>query len=201
MGSYSGIHRFHEQGTAANVNNVYAFGHPAYSLYTSTKVFSLHHRITITDDNGNIVYTSASKFISLHDRTEVYDSTGRVISKISRKLLTLHERHYITMYDGFSFELSNELFHLIKDITNIDGLGWQIRGNILGLNFEIYDAQNNIVAVVGQKMLSLHDKYCIDIYRPDMEMVIVSILVALQHMVHDRSSGGSGGGGGSNSGN
>jgi len=35
------------------------------------------------------------------------------------------------MADGTHFELSNELFHIIKDITNIQGLGWQLKGNIL----------------------------------------------------------------------
>ena len=30
-----------------------------------------------------------------------------------------------TMADGTQFQLSNELWHLVKDITNIEGLGWQ----------------------------------------------------------------------------
>jgi acetyl-CoA carboxylase carboxyltransferase component len=59
-------------------------------------------------------------------------------------VLTLHERHFVTMADGTYFELSNELWHLIKDITNIEGLGWQLRGNILGLNFELYDENGEV---------------------------------------------------------
>ena len=92
------------------------------------------------------------------------------------------------MADGESFELSNELFHLFKDITNIEGLGWQLRGNILGLNFELYDGSGNIIAVIGQKMLSLHDKYCVDIYRPEYEKTVVAILITLQHMIRDREN-------------
>ena len=92
------------------------------------------------------------------------------------------------MENGTSFELSNELFHLIKDITNIEGLGWQLQGNILGLNFELYDANGQIVAVIAQKLLSLHDKYCIDIYQPEHEKIVVAILVTLQHMIRDREN-------------
>ena len=201
MGSYSGIHRFHERGTKANVNNVSTFGMPVYSLYTSKKVFTLHHRITITDDEGAVIYTVETHFPSLHDRTDIRDENGRVIAQITRKFFSLHKRHFITMFDGFIFEMSNELFHIISDVTNIEGLGWQLRGNVLGLNFELYDERGNIAAVVGQKMFSIHDKYCIDIYRPDMEMVIVAILITLEHMMHDRSgSGGSGGSGGGSGG-
>ena len=188
MGVFSKIHRFREAGEAANINNVERFGEPRKSLFTSTKVFTLHHHIDITDENENVVYQAESKMISIHDKTWIKDMEGNQIAYIWRKILTLHERHFIEMSDGTNFELSNELFHLIKDITNIEGLGWQLQGNILGLNFELYDADGEIIAVIGQKMLSLHDKYCIDIYRPEYEKTCVAILIALQHMIRDRAS-------------
>ena len=98
------------------------------------------------------------------------------------------------------FELSNEFFHIIKDITNIEGLGWQLKGNILGLNFELYDGQGNIIAVIGQKLLSIHDKYCIDIYNKEYEGIVVTILVTLQHMIRDRGAAAAAGGASSSSG-
>ena len=97
------------------------------------------------------------------------------------------------MADGLKFELSNELWHIVKDITNIEGLGWKLQGNIAGLNFELYDPQGGIIAVIGQKMFSLHDKYCIDIYRPEEEDKVVAILVTLQHMMKDRAAASSSG--------
>jgi uncharacterized protein YxjI len=118
----------------------------------------------------------------------VFDAAGRHVAHIERKFFTLHERHFVTMADGTAFELSNELFHLVKDVTNIVGLGWQLRGNILGLNFELYDENGQIIAVIAQKLFSLHDKYCIDIYRPEYEPFVVAILVTLQHMIRDREA-------------
>ena len=73
-------------------------------------------------------------------------------------------------------------------MTNIEGLGWQLRGNIYGLNFEIYDKADNVIAVIGQKMFSMHDKYCIDIYQPEHEEILVTVLVTLQHMIRDRQA-------------
>ena len=188
MGVFSKYHRYREAGEAANVNNVERFGEPVRSLFTSTKVFTLHHHIDITDANENVVYQANSKFFSIHDKTDITDAAGSQIAHIERKFFTLHQRHYVTMADGSRFEISNELWHLVKDITNIEGLGWQLRGNIAGLNFELYDAQGGIIAVIGQKMLSLHDKYCIDIYRPEYEDRIVAILITLQHMIRDREN-------------
>lgn len=188
MGVFSRYHRFHEAGEAANVNNVARFGEPDHSLFTTSKVFSLHHHIDITDDQERVVYQANSKFFSIRDKTDIVDAHGEHIAHIERKFFTLHERHFVTMADGMTFEVSNEFFHLIKDITNIEGLGWQLRGNIAGLNFELYDRDERIIAVIGQKAISLHDKYCIDIYRPDCEKVVVAILVTLIHMMKDRAS-------------
>ncbi len=188
MGAFSKVHRFREAGEQANVNNVERFGEPVRSLFTSTKVFTLHHRIDITDDREQVVYQAQTKFPSLHDKTDITDASGNPVAHIEKKILTLHQRHFITMSDGQSFELSNELFHLIKDITNIEGLGWQLQGNILGLNFELYDQAGNVIAVIGQKMLSIHDKYCVDIYQPELERQVVAILITLQHMIRDREN-------------
>ena len=201
MGVFSKIHRYREAGQAANVNNVEKFGMPVLSLFTTTKVFTLHHHIDITDSNEQVVYEANSKFISLHDKTDIQTTGGEHVAHIERKLFTLHERHYITMADGTEFELSNEIFHIIKDITNIVGLGWQLKGNILGLNFEVYDSNDEIIAVIGQKMLSIHDKWCIDIYKKEHEQKLVAILITLQHMIKDREAAHSSSGGSSSSGN
>ena len=199
MGVFSKVHRFREAGEAANVNNVERFGEPRRSLFTSSKVMTLHHRIEITDADGKLVYRAETKFPSLHDKTEIYDAAGSHVAHMERKILTLHERHFVTMADGTAFALSNELLHLVKDITNIEGLGWQLRGNILGLNFELYDENGEIIAVIAQKMFSLHDKYCIDLYRPEREKTVVAILITLQHMIADREAAASSGGSSSSS--
>lgn len=188
MGVFSKYHRFHEAGEQANVNNVERFGEPAKSLFTSSKVFSLHHHIDVVDDQEQVVYQARTKVFTLHDSTELFDAAGNSVATIRKKFLSLHERHFVTMADGTAFELSNELWHLVKDITNIEGLGWQLRGNIMGLNFELYDADGSVIAVIGQKMFSLHDKYCIDIYRPESEQIVIAILVTLQHMIRDREN-------------
>ena len=188
MGVLSKYHRYREAGEAANINNVERFGKPVKSLFTTTKVFTLHHHIDITNDREEIVYQANTKFPSLHDKTDIMNADGKQIAHIERKVFTLHERHFITMADGTKFELSNQLWHLVKDISDIEGLGWQLRGNIAGLNFELYDGQENIIAVIGQKMLSIHDKYAIDIYRPEHEDTVIAILVTLQHMMKDRAA-------------
>lgn len=188
MGITGKVNRFREAGEQANVNNIDRFGEPTKSLFTTSKVFTLHHHIDITDDAENVVYQANTKFPSLHDKTDITDAQGNQVAHIEKKIFTLHERHFVTMADGKKFEVSNELFHIIKDITNLEGLGWQLRGNILGLNFELYDENGGVIAVIAQKLISIHDKYCIDIYQPVYEKEVVAILITLQHIIKDREN-------------
>ena len=188
MGVFSKFHRFHEQGEQANVNNVERFGVPHHSLYTSTKIFTLHHHIDITDDAGRVAYQARSKMISIKDKTDIVNASGRSVAHIERKVFTIHEKHQVTMADGLQFELSTELLHIVKEVINIVGLGWQLRGNVWELNFEIYDTDGRVIAVIGQKIISMHDKYCIDIYQPEVQPIVVAILVALQHIIVDREN-------------
>ena len=188
MGVFSKYHRFREAGESANVNNVEMYGQPVRSLFTTSKVLTLHKDTDITDDQEKVIYHSRTKFPSLHDKTDITDQAGNHVAHIERKILTLHERHFITMADGRAFQLSNELWHLIRDVSNIEGLGWVLEGNIAGLNFQLYDQSHNIIAVISQKMFSLHDKYCVDIYQPEQEPVVVAILITLQHMIRDREA-------------
>ncbi len=201
MGVFSKFNRFHEAGEQANVNNVEQYGEPVKSLFTSSKVFSLHHRIEVVNDREEVVYRAESKAISLHDRTQIFDAEGNLVAKMWKKVLTLHERHFIEMADGTHFQLSNELWHLIKDVTNVEELGWQLRGNIMALNFQLHDADGSIIAVIGQKMFSLHDKYCIDIYKPEHEQKVIAILITLQHMIRDRENAAAASSSSSSSGN
>ena len=41
-----------------------------------------------------------------------------------------------------------------RDITNIEGLGWQLQGNVIGLNFMLFDQNGEAIAAIGQKMLT-----------------------------------------------
>ena len=186
MGVTSKYARYHGNNQEANVNNVARFGEPAHSLYTSAKIFTLHKQIDITDDQEQLVYRSRSKMISIKDKTEIIDAAGKTVANIERKVFTIHEKHIITMADGDTFTLSTELLHLVKDVINIPDLGWQIRGNLFQVNFEIYDSDGSVLAVIGRKMISIHEKFCIDIYKPEKEGEIIAVLVALEHMIQDR---------------
>ena len=163
------------------------YGDPAYYLFTALDLRDIHQKINITDEQDNVKYYTRSSIIQIKGKTEIMDPQGNIIAFLEKKPISLHEIHYITMADGRKFTLSNELLHVIKDVTNIEGLGWKLNGNIIGLNFNLTDENGEAVASVGKRMVSIHDKYTIDIYKPEEEQVIVAIVIQLEKMIEARN--------------
>ena len=181
------VESVNEMAGSVGKSTVVDYGEPVYSLYTALQLGNINRRIDITDAEGNLKYYTKSSIVAIKGKTDIMDAKGNVIAHLEKKSISLHEKHFVNMADGTSFTLSNELLHVVKDITNIEGLGWQIRGNIIGLSFNLIDEKEQPVATVDKKMISVHDKYCIDIYQPEYEQIAVAILIQLEKMIEDRS--------------
>ena len=181
------VESVNEMAGSVGKSTVVDYGDPVYSLYTALQLGNINRRIDITDEEGNLKYYTKSSIVAIKGKTDIMDAEGKVIAHLEKKPISLHEKHFVNMADGTSFTLSNELLHVVKDITNIEGLGWQIRGNIIGLCFNLIDENEKPVATVDKKMISVHDKYCIEIYQPEYEQIAVAILIQLEKMIEDRS--------------
>lgn len=166
------------------------YGEPVYSLYTAMQLGEMHRRIDITDGEGNIKYYTRSSPLVITGKTDIMDADGNVIAHLEKKPFSLHEKRFVTMADGPDFTLSNELFHVVKDITRIEGLGWQLCGNFIGLTFNLLDEQGQPVATIMKTMVSMHDKYRIDIYQPEQEQIAVAIVIQLEKMLEERAESG-----------
>ena len=48
-------------------------------------VFTLHHRIDVTDDRAQVVYQVQTKFPSQHDKTDITDASGIPVAHIEKR--------------------------------------------------------------------------------------------------------------------
>ena len=186
MGFLSKLQSFHGAGEAPSENNTEKYGVPARSIYTELDPGDMHQKIEVKDEQGQTLYWTKSSIIAIKGKTEVFDGSGALVARLEKKPISLHEKHYITMADGQKFTLSNELLHVFKDITNIEGLGWKLKGNVIGLNFVLFDQVDEPIAAIGQKLISIHDRYSIDLYQPQYEKIVVTIVIQLQKMLNAR---------------
>ena len=191
MGAISKNNHFSEAGLAEYVYFLRLFGEPARLLFTNTKTMTLPWEITITDGEQNVVYRAKSLFFPQRAETDIFDAADNLVAHIERKNLANHSHHFVSMTDGTTFEFTNELLHQISAITNIEGLSWQLRGDILSPNYKLYDQKDQIISVstfIAEQVISQYDKQCICIYKPEHEKTIVAIFITLLCMIWDREN-------------
>lgn len=147
---------------------------------------SVHGDMKLTDSKGKMMYLARGKMLSVTDKVEVINGQGDKIATIVKKPISVHNRHTVTLKDGTKFDVTNQWMHVIQDVFSIEELGWKIKGDILGLSFDIYDQEKRMIAHMGVRALSLHDKHSLDIYQKDQEEKVVGVIFALLHMMADR---------------
>lgn len=155
-------------------------------LKMKEKIASIHNKIEITDEHGNVMYHIQSKVFSLHNTTVLTDAEGSDIATVTRNMMSLHDTHLIVLGDGTSIELRAELLHLTKDVLTIDSLGWQLVGDLVQHNYQLMDDQGQLLARTHRKWMSLHNTYEVEVLDEERMDLIVAVLVALDKIVADR---------------
>lgn len=157
-------------------------------LHIKAKVISVHSKMDILDEQDELAYKVQSKALSIHDKTYIRNRAGDEVAYIHAKAISIHSVHYVEMADGVNFEMSEELWHLTKDIINIPELGWQLRGDFTAHNYEMLDANGNVIATAHRKWFSLHGIYYLDVLEEDKAEVAVAVYVVLEHMISARET-------------
>ncbi len=177
---------FHAAGEGPNESSLEKYGTPARSLYTELKLGDLHQKIEVKDEQGRVLYWTKSAIVAIKGKTDIFDASDTLVAHLEKKPISMHEEHYITMADGTQITLSNRLFQVFRDVTDIKGLDWKLQGNVIGLNFVLFDQNSEPIAAIGQKALSIHNRFSIDLYQPQHEKTVVAIVISLQKMLAAR---------------
>ena len=155
-------------------------------LHTKARIMSIHDKVEVLDEADQVVYSAESKVLSIHHATTVRDAQGREVAKITQKPLSLHETHDIEMASGEKIELRTELFHVMKDVIDLEGLGWRLHGDILEHDYEILDQRGQAIASAHHKWVSVHDVYYIDVMDESQMDKIVCVYLALEQIIRMR---------------
>lgn len=157
-------------------------------LQIKSKILSLHDKMDVLDENGNVVYRVHTKALTVHDKTYIENAAGNEVAYLHAKTFSIHHIYYVEMSNGESFEFRDELMH-IKDCVDIEPLGWQLRGkNILEFDFQVFDSQENVLAKAHRKYVSIHDTYLVDVLDESKADEIVAIFVIMKHLVESNDT-------------
>lgn len=152
-------------------------------LYVNEKLFSLHNKFYVTDENDNNVYEISSKIMSIGHKTTINDMNGNTLIYIEQEIFHLMPNYNVYINNELSFKISKKI-SFWKNNYSISN-GYRVEGGAMMYNFTIYDDNNNEVGSIKRKMISVGDKYEIDIIDESKKEIVLGIIVAISNEIND----------------
>lgn len=151
-------------------------------LYVNEKLFSLHKKFYVKDENDLDIYEISSKIISFGDKTTINDMAGNKIAYIEQELFHITPTYNVYINDEFEFKITKK-FQLFKNDYSLDN-GYRVDGNFMMLDFIVYDDMDNQIGSVTRKFFSIGDKYEITIDDVNKTEIVLAIIVAITNDVN-----------------
>jgi uncharacterized protein YxjI len=154
-------------------------------------LISFGEDFTIQDENGNPKYEVDGKVLTLRETFEIRDMAGKEVATIRGKLLSVRDKMLIYRGDEQLATVTKALFSPLRDKFKIDVRGGGdlvAQGSILDHEYTI-TRDDDVVASVSKKWLSITDTYGIDVAAGQDDALILAIAVAIDEMAHDPDEG------------
>ena len=153
-------------------------------LLVREKFLSMHNRYYIYNENEELEYEIQSKVISIGDKTKIYDKNHNVIAYIEQEIFHLMPHYNIYIENEYKYQIKKK-FQFLKNDYELSNL-YKVDGNVFSLDFTIFNNYGDKVAVVNRKLLSIGDKYQIEILDEKDINIILTVIVAITNDI-DRS--------------
>lgn len=159
------------------------------NLYLKQKMFSLHDRFTVFDENENPVYSVEGKVISVHRKHSILNNNGEEVANISKKIISLMPKFYIERPIGKTYEMKGK-FAFAHEKYQIEELNWELTGKFMQHDYKIC-AGDEEIASIHEKWLSWGDTYEIIVKDGIDEVLILAIMLCIDaiHEEEDEATG------------
>lgn len=150
-------------------------------LYIKQKVMSLREKFTIKNEEERDVYFVQGSFMKIPKTFSISNMDGKEVALIKKKPFTLFLPKFYVEVEGQRIMTIKKELTFVKSRYTIDAHGIEVKGNWIDMNFEIIQ-KGTVVGQVSKAWFSWGDSYKVDIFDESMETVVISIVVAIDHV-------------------
>lgn len=156
-----------------------------YTLYMKQKVLSLRGRFSIQDQQEQDVYLVEGSLMKLPKTFSISTVEGEEVAVITKKMLSLLPKFFIEV-DGETLTIEKS-FTFFKDRYTIDAADLEIDGDWWDMDFEI-KRHGEVVGSVEKKWFTFGDSYEIQVFDPEIEKILIALVVAIDCVKEDEES-------------
>lgn len=154
-----------------------------YSDYIiKQKLLTPRYTLIIKDKVGEELGKAVSKFLSFRGKIEFIDNQGNKLGSVEGKIAARATFKIVDQNQKHLATIKEKLLTLHDDwwVENLDGGKiLQVRGDILGLEYEIEEKSGLVVAEVSKKFWAIRDHFGVKIKHDFDPFMILSIVAAI----------------------
>ena len=156
------------------------------SFYIKQKLISLRDNFHVYNEQDEEIYTIEGSFLRIPKRFIIRDQQFNERAVIERKVISLLPKFNVTVEGQYEFSIKKH-FSFFKSRYSIEGEGIEVNGNLWDMDFDIMHKGQKI-GTVNKAWLSLGDTYKIDVFEEPWEMVIITLVVAIDRVKEEKNS-------------
>ncbi|WP_215115474.1 LURP-one-related/scramblase family protein [Exiguobacterium sp. s80] len=156
-----------------------------HTLYMKQKIFSLRGRFSIQDQQEQDVYLVEGSFMQIPKTFSISSVDGEEVATITKKVFSLLPKFFVEV-DGETLTIEKS-FTFFKDRYTIDAADLEIDGDWWDMDFQI-KRHGEVVGSVEKKWFTFGDSYEIQVFDPDVEKVLIALVVAIDCVKEDEEA-------------
>ena len=156
-------------------------------LYIKQKVLSFVDKFFIYDEDGNEIYWVEGDFFSFGKKLDLFDKDNNHKAHIHQKVLSFLPRYFIEMNGEDVAEIVKH-FTLFNQKFSVTGYDWQVDGDFLAHEYEIYRGDYTI-ATISKAWFTLGDAYSVDITDGVEPTSVISVVLIIDAILAQSSTG------------
>lgn len=147
-------------------------------LYIKKQIFSMRNHFNVYDEQEQEKFSVQGKLFSLGAKLTIYDWHDHEVAYIEQQLFKFHKTFDVYIH-GDLVATIKKAFTFLKPKYVVESENVEVQGDLWDMNFTVY-VHGHEIGFVSKKWFSFGAAYEVTILEPQYELLIVSIVLAIQ---------------------
>ncbi|MEK3686068.1 MULTISPECIES: LURP-one-related/scramblase family protein [unclassified Paenibacillus] len=146
-------------------------------LFIKQKVFSLREKFTVKNQQEQDVYYVEGSFMRIPKTFSIMNTADEEVALITKKVFSFLPKFFVEV-DGREVLTIKKEFSFLKARYTIDSADIEVHGNWWDMDFQVIQ-RGAVIGEVNKKWFTWGDSYSVQVFKEEMEAIIIAIVVAI----------------------
>lgn len=152
------------------------------NYYFKEKFFKITDHYAILDEDGNDAYFVDQDFKLIGYSSTISDANRNPILEIDKEIFNLFQKFNVNFTDGRYMRVESKLSFLTRKVeVDYDGETFNLNGNFIDLNFDIYRG-SDLIGEIEKTFFAMTDTYRLTVHDENYREALLALTLCLNNI-------------------